>query len=76
MGQEADIAVLRERADQAEKEREELRKQHAEMIESMRRMEGLLTRYKGFIGGIVFLWSCIWAAAAMTWEVWTRWISK
>lgn len=72
MSQEADIAVLKEKAEQQEEEMREMRFQHKEMLEKVAELHDLLTRYKGFIGGAIFLWSCIWTALLTALGVWFK----
>ena len=72
MSQEADIAVLKEKAEQQEKEMRDMRTQHEKMFAKVDELHELLTRYKGFIGGAIFLWSCIWTAVLTGVGLWFK----
>lgn len=48
------IAVLEEKAERHEKAMEKV-------LAKLEEMDDTLTRYKGFLGGVMFVGSCLWA---------------
>lgn len=61
-----------ERLAVAEAEIEALKGGQKEMLQCMHELKDEMTRYKGFIGGVAFLTSCLAVAAG----IFREWISK
>ena len=69
---ETNLGYMRAKMETLESEVQEMRQDHKAMASDLKEMKDQITRYKGFIGGVIFLWSCIWAAVVAGWEVWTK----
>lgn len=54
-----------ERIVKLETEMTQVRGDIKKILENQEQMQAQLTKYKGFIGGVVFLGSCIWAMVTL-----------
>lgn len=59
------LAVLETKVNTLSEQHGELSKTLNEALGILRRQESELTRYKGFLGGVTFLASAMWAAVLM-----------
>ena len=59
MSIESDVAVLIARLDRVEDSAAERKEQQDAMAADVKEIKDQLTKYKGFIGGVVFVFSCI-----------------
>lgn len=78
MSQEEDIGWLKAKADATDKKVCELKDNHKlmdekldKLLESQLEHKALHERYKGWVGGVVFIWSCV-AAMFTTWYQYFR----
>jgi hypothetical protein len=56
------MSDVMERVAVLEAQMEVVRQKEDAILEKLDRIEREMTRYKGFLGGVAFLGSCIWAA--------------
>lgn len=59
------MSDVMERVAVLEAQMEGVRQKEDAILEKLDRIEKEMTRYKGFLGGVAFLGSCIWAAIVL-----------